>query len=170
MLVAYPLPGKGGYRYPIRRGSGLFITFKAFGDASIEIISRIVPRFSFFITASIKDACERLGQSRGRVRPCIMRQLYRTLCIVILLAGISATTFAAKKITIHTMPENATIMIDGAEVGNGTYTVKFEKKVGRIVINLCFGNKFIPLHSKTDSDGKEPLYRVSGMSSARRND
>ena len=47
MLVAYPLPDKG-YRYPIRRGSGLFITFKAFGGASIEIFSRIVPRFSFF--------------------------------------------------------------------------------------------------------------------------
>lgn len=65
-----------------------------------------------------------------------MRQLYRTLCIVILLAGISATTFAAKKITIHTMPENATIMIDGAEVGNGTYTVKFEKKVDFYMVKV----------------------------------
>lgn len=47
MLVVYPLPDKG-YRYPIRRGSGLFITFRAFGDASIEIFSRIVPRFSVY--------------------------------------------------------------------------------------------------------------------------
>lgn len=47
MLVAYPLPDKG-YRYPIRRGSGLFITFMAFGDASNQITSRIVPRFFFY--------------------------------------------------------------------------------------------------------------------------
>lgn len=48
MLVAYPLPDKG-YRYPIRRGSGLFITLKAFGDASIEVCSKsIVPRFFMF--------------------------------------------------------------------------------------------------------------------------
>jgi hypothetical protein len=46
MLVAYPLPGKG-YRYPIRRGSGLFISSTAFGDASNQIISRIVPRFFY---------------------------------------------------------------------------------------------------------------------------
>lgn len=36
MLVAYPLPDKG-YRYPIRRGSGLFICSLAFGDASLKI-------------------------------------------------------------------------------------------------------------------------------------
>lgn len=48
MLVAYPLPDKG-YRYPMRRGSGLFISSMAFGDASNQIISRIVPRFFFLI-------------------------------------------------------------------------------------------------------------------------
>ena len=36
MLVAYPLPDKG-YRYSIRRGSGLFISCQAFGDASLGI-------------------------------------------------------------------------------------------------------------------------------------
>ena len=58
-----------------------------------------------------------------------MREFYRLLCVFFLVAGVSLTALAAKKITIHTQPENATISIDGAEVGNGTYTVKFERKV-----------------------------------------
>ena len=33
------------------------------------------------------------------------------------------TGFAAKKITIHTMSENATTQMDRVEVGNGMYTV-----------------------------------------------
>lgn len=52
------------------------------------------------------------------------------------LASIAFTGLAAKKITIHTMPENATISIDGAEVGNGTYTVKFEKKVDFYLVKV----------------------------------
>lgn len=43
MLVAYPLPDKG-YPYTIRRGSGLFILYRAFGDASEKINKNIVPR------------------------------------------------------------------------------------------------------------------------------
>lgn len=52
MLVAYQFPGKG-YRYPIRRGSGLFISSMAFGDASNQITSRIVPRFFFYKLTNI---------------------------------------------------------------------------------------------------------------------
>ena len=40
---------------------------------------------------------------------------------------------------------------------------------GHIVIKLCLRNKNLSLQSKTDCDGKEPLYRAGGMSSARRN-
>lgn len=47
MLVAYPLPDKG-YRYTIRRGSGLFILYRAFGDASEKIDKNIVPRLFIF--------------------------------------------------------------------------------------------------------------------------
>lgn len=65
-----------------------------------------------------------------------MRKLYRVFCVVVFLAGIALTVSAAKKITIHTMPENATIMIDGAEVGNGTYTVKFERKVDFYMVKV----------------------------------
>ena len=46
MLVDYPLPDKGD-RYPIGRGSGLFISCKAFGDASCKINKNIIPRFFF---------------------------------------------------------------------------------------------------------------------------
>lgn len=52
------------------------------------------------------------------------------------MAAVAMTVSAAKKITIHTMPENATIMIDGAEVGTGTYTVKFEKKVDFYMVKV----------------------------------
>ena len=65
-----------------------------------------------------------------------MRELYRISCVVVLLVGVALTGFAAKKITIHTMPENATITIDGAEVGNGTYTVKFERKVDFYMVKV----------------------------------
>lgn len=48
VLVVYPLLGKG-YRYSIRRGSGLFIVSQAFGDASNQIISE-TPSYAFLIS------------------------------------------------------------------------------------------------------------------------
>lgn len=66
----------------------------------------------------------------------IMREAYRLLCVVLLVVGVALTGLAAKKITIHTQPENATISIDGAVVGNGTYTVKFEKKVDFYMVKV----------------------------------
>lgn len=65
-----------------------------------------------------------------------MKEFYRIFCTIILALSISATGFAAKKITIHTQPENATISIDGAEVGTGSYTVKFERKVDFYMIKV----------------------------------
>lgn len=46
-------------------------------------------------------------------------------CITLLTVTFSAES--AKKITIKTVPEFATITIDGQEVGSGTYQVKFDK-------------------------------------------
>lgn len=81
MLVAYPLPGKG-YRYTIRRGSGLFITFKAFGDASIEIISRIVPRFFHIHTQ--KGCLREIGTiSQTPPRLYYARAIQNLLCCLI---------------------------------------------------------------------------------------
>lgn len=65
-----------------------------------------------------------------------MQYQKKLILVILFVTIISLTGFAAKKITIHTMPENATISIDGAEVGNGTYTVKFEKKVDFYLIKV----------------------------------
>lgn len=49
------------------------------------------------------------------------------LAITAMLLSFSASAFGAKKITVKTIPENATIFVDGQAVGEGSYTVKFEK-------------------------------------------
>lgn len=49
------------------------------------------------------------------------------MMMVALLLPVSSYAWGAKKITIKTIPENATIFVDGQEVGEGAYTVKFEK-------------------------------------------
>jgi len=50
-------------------------------------------------------------------------------CIISLFVCFTAGAFlfSAPKKTIHTIPEDAKIFIDGAEVGVGTYTVKFDR-------------------------------------------
>lgn len=65
-----------------------------------------------------------------------MRQLLKLLCVIALFAGLPLTTLAAKKVTIHTEPSNATIMIDGAVVGNGNYTVKFNRKTDFYMVKV----------------------------------
>ena len=49
------------------------------------------------------------------------------LTVAVLLMPLSALAWGAKKITVKTIPENATIWVDGQDVGEGVYTVKFEK-------------------------------------------
>lgn len=48
------------------------------------------------------------------------------ICIIAVLTA-SLSMYGAKKITIKTVPEFATIYIDGQEVGTGSYQVKFDK-------------------------------------------
>ncbi len=43
---------------------------------------------------------------------------------------------SAKKVTVHVVPENAKIIVDGAEVGSGSYTLKFERGVDFYLIKL----------------------------------
>lgn len=50
--------------------------------------------------------------------------------------GLASNAMAAKKITIHTEPANATISIDGAEVGVGSYTVKFGRNVDFYLVKV----------------------------------
>lgn len=51
-----------GYRYTIRRGSGLFILCQAFGDASEELDKNIVPRLFIFI-----NVCSGTGSTRTKI-------------------------------------------------------------------------------------------------------
>ena len=65
-----------------------------------------------------------------------MRQLIRILGVVAFLVVGALTGQAAKKVTIHTEPENATIMVDGAVVGNGSYTVKFDRNTDFYMVKV----------------------------------
>lgn len=62
----------------------------------------------------------------------MLRKIY-FLAVFFLLA---ATSFAAKTKTIHVIPETATIFVDGSEVGNGTYTLKFNYKTDFYVLRF----------------------------------
>lgn len=66
----------------------------------------------------------------------IMRQLTKIVCVILFFIGVTNPGCAAKKITIHAEPSNATISIDGAEVGVGTYTVKFGRNVDFYLIKV----------------------------------
>ena len=55
-----------------------------------------------------------------------MRNLKFLICVIAIFSA-SLAVYGAKKITIKTIPEFATIYIDGQEVGTGTYQVKFDK-------------------------------------------
>ena len=56
MLVAYPLPDKR-YRYPIRRGSGLFIYLLGVWRCLLRDKQEIIPRF-FCITLIVKSGMD----------------------------------------------------------------------------------------------------------------
>jgi len=58
------------------------------------------------------------------------------VAIILTLIFPDSYAFGAKKITIKTIPENANIHIDGQFVGNGTYTVKFDKNNEFYVVSV----------------------------------
>lgn len=64
-----------------------------------------------------------------------MRYSRSILCMIALFAA-TFIAYGAKKITIKTIPENATISIDGQEVGTGTYQVKFDKSNEFYVVSI----------------------------------
>ena len=49
------------------------------------------------------------------------------MLFTLLLLCVSTNSFSAKKIVIKTVPENAQIAVDGSVVGQGSYTLKFDK-------------------------------------------
>ena len=56
------------------------------------------------------------------------------LALFMLLFSVNA--FSGKKITVKTVPENATIEVDGSVVGEGTYTLKFDGKNELYVVTV----------------------------------
>lgn len=62
--------------------------------------------------------------------------MFRKLLLLLSLVAAVNVSWAAKKITIHVVPETAKIFIDGAEVGNGSYTVKFERNADFYMVKL----------------------------------
>lgn len=54
----------------------------------------------------------------------------RVICVLLFMFGLIAggIIVSAQKKTIHVIPDNAKIYVDGDEVGNGTYTVRFNAK------------------------------------------
>ena len=55
------------------------------------------------------------------------KKLLSLSAIILTSLLLSVNMAAAKKIVVKTIPENATIWVDGQAVGEGSYTVKFEK-------------------------------------------
>lgn len=64
-----------------------------------------------------------------------MKNYIIKLFLFLVFCGINATIYA-QKVTIHAEPSNATISIDGAEVGVGSYTVKFGRKVDFYIVKV----------------------------------
>ena len=81
MLVAYPLPDKG-YRYPIRRGSGLFISLIGVWRCLLEDKQEIIPRF-FRITTKrqIRNGGDTQHNKMEKLQKYLMLLLVTTLSL-----------------------------------------------------------------------------------------
>ncbi len=80
--------------------------------------------------------------------------------VICMSACISA--YAAKKITVHVIPEDATIYRDGMEVGNGIYTVEFKKDMEFVTLRLeapGYISKRITV--RKDNPKKEIMFRLA---------
>lgn len=70
----------------------------------------------------------------------------KKILLLSIVAVCSVTLFAQKK-TIHVTPDKAKIYVDGNEVANGTYTVKFDRNTDFYMLKFeCPG--YIPLQRK----------------------
>lgn len=56
--------------------------------------------------------------------------------ILVMCIFISAEYANAKKKTVHVIPENATIFLNGAEVGNGSYEIDFKKNMDFVILKF----------------------------------
>ena len=96
MLVAYPLPDKGN-RYTVRRGSGLFISCWAFGDASCKINKNNIPRFFSYSSSRVNSGME--------ATVSCMKKLFLLIAMVVGLATAAKAELKATAVT-EVYPDN----------------------------------------------------------------
>ncbi len=63
------------------------------------------------------------------------KNLFR-YAILILIAFLPIVAFAAKKKTVHVIPENAKIFMNGSEVATGTYDIKFNRNQDFVMLKF----------------------------------
>lgn len=74
----------------------------------------------------------------------------------------SQAAFGAKKITVHVIPEEATISRDGMEVATGTYTVEFSKGIEFVTLKLeCPGYEERRVTVRKDNPKKDLMFKLS---------
>lgn len=84
----------------------------------------IVPRASFiYLTDNRVQGINRENQTS---HISMLKKVLSLIIMVFVLSGVACHAWGAKKITIKTIPENATISVDGQPVGEGSYKLKFE--------------------------------------------
>lgn len=60
---------------------------------------------------------------------------FKSYCLIALIIC-AFLPVSAKKKTVHVIPENAKIYLNGAEVGNGTYEIDFKRKMDFVILKF----------------------------------
>lgn len=90
-----------------------------------------------------------------------MKRVISTGFAAILCLCLCSFLFAAPKKTIHVTPDNAVIYIDGAEVGTGTYTVKFDRGSDFVMVKLAAPGYITKTYKLSkDNPKKTILYKL----------
>ncbi|MBD5349373.1 MAG: PEGA domain-containing protein [Bacteroides sp.] len=91
-----------------------------------------------------------------------MKRFMFLLAVVLTCMSMSASIFGAKKITIHVLPEEATIYRDGMDVGTGSYTVEFKGGAEFVTLRLeAPGYMSRRITVRKDNPKKDIMYKLS---------
>lgn len=89
-----------------------------------------------------------------------MKTCIRLLMALLLLMSTNCL-FAKKKITIKTIPENAEIAVDGNAVGQGSFTLKFDKDNSMYVVSVSAPGYITKTYRVLESDPRKSiLYKL----------
>lgn len=95
------------------------------------------------------------------------KKVFLLTLFLVMLSGMSFLAWGAKKITIKTIPETASIYIDGQFVGEGIYKVKFDKDNEFYLVTVTkpgyIGKRFRLLKSNPNSSVVYQLHRDEAM-------